>query len=442
MLGQNVAFRLDGDPGFIHDRPAARAALLAEAARNDAVSSGVCLITGKSGPLARIHPSIRGVAGAQSTGSQLVSYNLDAFNSYGKVQGSNAPVSECTAFAYATALNALLAASDGTDPQTGRPRYRNRISLGGDTVVFWAESAPGEELVKSLLAPTEQTETVKVPKVLEDIRGRRQPIRTASDVTDRARVYVLGLSPNAGRLSVRFWVDTELGEFTNCLAAHWSDLRLDPAPKCGQPAAWALLRELSPQRNIENVPANLVGDLMRAILTGAPYPASLLTHAIMRLRADHQVTWHRAALIKAVIIRSTRYRERVAHTEWKDPLVSLDRQEPNAGYRLGRLVAVLAAAQYAAIGQVNTGVKDAFFRVAFATPSHVFPFLLRRVQDYVATARRRGWEARAARLDRETSEILNKFADKGPLPAMLSLEDQGRFVIGFYHQDAEFRVPQ
>jgi CRISPR-associated protein Csd1 len=452
MLDQNVTFRLHGEPGFIHDRPTARAALMAEAdAAAGSGDVGMCLVTGAMAPIARLHPSIKGVPGAQSSGAALVSFNLDAFNSYGKAQGSNGPVSEMATHAYATALNGLISAANGTDPKTGHPRYRNRVGLGNDTVVFWAETDEAEQIAEAffaLPARDEPPNTALVGKVLEDMQAGRLLRDAAPSVDPATRVYVLGLSPNAARLSVRFWVDQTLGDLATRFAEHWADLRLEPAPRIHLPPLWALLYELALQRKAENVPAHLAGELTRAILTGGRYPASLLTQALMRMRADGQVTPLRTALVKAVLTRRARHtcaetrRHDLAHPDWRDSLVSLDRQEPNAGYRLGRLFAVLDTAQYVGLGRVNAGVKDRSFGAAAATPGRVFPLLLRGAQNHLSAARKKGKQGRAIRLDREIAEILGGFAGAQPFPPTLSLEDQGRFVIGFYHQAAELRVPR
>jgi CRISPR-associated protein Csd1 len=252
MLDQNVAFRLEGDAAFIHDRPAARAALTAEAGARDAVPEAMCLVTGEMAPIARLHPSIKGVPGAQSSGAALVSFNLDSFTSYGKIQGANAPVSEATAFAYATALNALLIASR-TDAK-GRPVYPNRVMLGGITVLFWAEHDVAEKLVGAMLGNQddedmsgddlpvdEQTEAPKLRDMLNKMQDG-QPFQEAAPDMDRAsRVYVLGLSPNAARLSVRFWMDQSLADFTKHFQQHWADLELDPRPHPWSPPLWRLL---------------------------------------------------------------------------------------------------------------------------------------------------------------------------------------------------------
>lgn len=459
--GQNIAFRVSGERGFIHDRKAARDLLNAEMFRRKS-TKGMCLVTGAEAPIARLHPPIKGIGDKLAP---FVSFNEDAFTSYGKLQGANAPVSEAAAFAYATALNGLLAAS-GTNAK-GHPVYRNRVMLGETTVPFWVEHpddkllARAEALARVMMdgeeevvvddgtLPTdEMTETNKLRVVLHDLQ-QGKPLRDAAPEMHRdSRVYVLGLSPNAARISVRFWVGQSLGDFARHFQRHWEDLRLDPPPHPWPPPLWRLLLELAPQRKSENVPAHLSGETMRAILTGDRYPDSLLVQALMRVRADRAVTSRRTALIKAVLARRGRKaveeacRSDPCHQSWKDPLVSLDREETNAGYRLGRLFAVLDAAQYAGIGRVNSGVKDKFFGAASATPGHVFPLLLRSAQDHLASARKKGKEGRAIRLDREISEILGGIHASAAFPTTLSLEDQGRFVIGFYHQDADLRVPR
>lgn len=447
MLDQNVAFRLDGERGFIHERPAARTVFQNAAATGKSAADGTCLVTGRVGPIARLHPSIKGVPGAQSSGAALVSFNLDAFESYGKTQGFNAPVSEAAAFAYGTALNELIAANSGRDPR-GRIKWSNRIALGEDTVVFWAETDEAERLARGLIQPpddddetddAETTETDEVRKKLQALQDGKPLRQAAPDVDEGTRVYILGLSPNAARLSVRFWLDQSLGDLARHIQQHWSDLDLIPAPRGGKPALWALLYEIAPLRKIDDGLRHLAGETTRAILAGTPYPGSLLTQTLMRVRAEKvKTTPNRVALIKAVLARQARK----ADPPWKDNLVALDRNEPNIGYRLGRLFAVLDAAQYAGIGAVNATVKDKFFGAASATPRHIFPLLLRGVQDHLSTARKKGRGGRAFRLDGEIREILDGIAPADAFPATLTREDQGRFVVGFYHQDADLRTPR
>jgi CRISPR-associated protein Csd1 len=444
MLDQNICFRLDGALEYLHDRPAARAALEREAAAMTG-DSGLCLVTGGVGAVARLHPSIKGVAGAQSSGAALVSFNLDAFTSYGKSQGANAPVSEAATFAYTTALNDLLSRSDGVDKK-GRPRWRNRVTLGDSTVVFWADSLAGEKVVDELFSlPSEEADpaelargdsddTARVREIMHELEALR-PLNDVAPDLEHEQFYILGLSPNAARLSVRFWISGTLGDLAARFQEHWTDLNIEPAPRKRAPALWALLYELAAQGKAENVPAHLAGEMTRAILTGGRYPASLLTQVVIRVRADQDVTPLRAALAKACLTRNAR-----KNPTMEGAPVSLDRQEPNVGYRLGRLFAVFESAQYAGIGKVNASVKDKFLAAASATPARVFPMLLRGAETHLSTARKKGKEGRAGRLTKETQDILDGLNAREPFPRILSLEDQGRFFVGFYHQSTELRV--
>lgn len=447
LPGSNVAFRLDGEHGFIHDRSAAQEALLKEAAGTEAVP-GTCLVTGKISSIARLHPPIKNLGDKLAP---LISFNEDAFRSYGRQKGLNAPVSEETAFAYATALNELLAAKIGEGAK-GKVRWANRIGLGEDTVVFWADTSAAEAIVRDVFDPPpldDRTESAEVRTVLQQIEDGK-PIRDAAlGTAETTKVYILGLSPNAARLSVRFWRESTLGDFARRVQEHWLDMRVEPPARKSPPPVWALLYELAPLRKIDAGLRQLAGEWMRAIITGGNYPSSLLAQALMRVRAEHDAPALRVAIIKAVLTRRDRKaseemrRNNPEYPEWRDRWMSLNRDEPHAGYRLGRLFAVLEAAQYAGLGRrVNAGVRDKFFSSASATPRHVFPSLLRNAQDHLAAARKRKREGRANRLDAEIREILGGLSSPGLFPAILEPEDQGAFVVGFYHQDAELRVPR
>lgn len=451
MLDQNVAFRLDGDRRFLHDRPATGAALASEASARADGEAGLCLVTGAAAPIARLHPSIKGVPGAQSSGASLVSFNLDAFNSYGRTQGFNAPVSQTAAAAYGAALNDLLSAEIGKN-EKGRPRWANRIGLGEDTVVFWADTSAAEAVVRGAFdppAPDDRTETAEVRTVLQRIE-RGEPINDATlGTAATTKVYILGLSPNSARLSVRFWRESTLGDFARRFQEHWNDMHLEPPARQSQPPVWALLYELAPLRKIDDGLKQLAGEWLRAIVTGSDYPGSLLAQALMRVRAEHNAPALRVAIIKAVLTRRARKaweearRQDPMHPDWKDRWMALNRDEPHTGYRLGRLFAVLEAAQYAGLGRrVNASVRDKFFGSASATPRHIFPSLLRNAQDHLAAARKRKRDGRANRLDGEIREILGGLPSPGLFPAILEPEDQGAFVVGFYHQDADLRVPR
>jgi CRISPR-associated protein Csd1 len=448
IAGHNVAFRLDGESRFIHDREAARDRLIAEMSGREA-TMGMCLVTGNEAPIARLHPPIKGIGDKLAP---LVSFNEDSFTSYGKTQGDNAPVSEAAAFAYATALNALLTSS--RTGAKGRPVYPNRVTLGEITVPFWAEHGDAESLVRAMMAndeeapadddapPTnETTETTKLRDVLQKMQEGIPLGQAAPEMHPESKVYVLGLSPNAARLSVRFWVEQSLADFTQHFQQHWKDLTLDPQPHPWPPPLWRLLLELAPQRESKNIPPHLSGDVMRSILTGLPYPRTLLIQTITRIRADGDVNSLRVALAKAVITRVARRQHEALVRQisdappWKDTLVALDRDEINVGYRLGRLFALLDYAQYLSVGSVNAGIKEKFFASASSTPRRIFPSILRMYQNHLSDARKSPeTRDRANYTDSEIKQVMDGLEAHMPFPTTLSLDDQGRFIVGFYHQ--------
>ena len=425
MLGANVVFQLDSESHFVHDRQAAQRVWWEHLVEQQG-GQGLCLVTGQRAPIKRLHPKVKGVRGTQSSGASIVSFNLNAFESFGKDQGANAPVSERAAFAYTAALNTLLA------PDSGR-----RIQIADATTVFWAEAAAGKEQVRaaedlfSLLiadAPTDASEAAAVADKLRNIESGRPLAEVAPDVREDTRFHILGLAPNAARLSIRFWYEDTIGVIGERLRQHWRDLRLEPTPWRTPPAVWRLLRETGVQRKSENVPPTLAGALMRAILGGGRYPQSLLAAIVGRMRADGQINGLRVAICKACLARD--YRLEFAK---EDVPVSLDPDEINPAYRLGRLFAVYEGVQRAALGSVNATIKDRYFGAASATPASVFPLLVRNAAHHLASLRKNKGGL-AHRFEREIDTILGGLGTA--FPTSLRLEDQGRFALGYHHQRA------
>jgi CRISPR-associated protein Csd1 len=239
---------------------------------------------------------------------------------------------------------------------------------------------------------------------------------------------VLGLAPNAARLSVRYWLDDSFDVFARRLADHYRDLVIEPAPWGAKPPSVQrlLVKTTALQEKFDNIPPLLAGEVMRAVLSGTRYPRTLLTAAIIRLRAgdDPRTGWH-AAAIKACINRS----------EEENVPMALEPDNPSAAYQLGRLFAVLESAQYAALGRVNASISTRYYGSASATPARVFGPLLRGLRHHVADALKQG---RGGWIDGKVGEIIAKLPPN--LPPALRLEDQGRFAIGYYHERA-FRRP-
>ncbi len=429
LLDRNLVFRLEGDlnddgtPRYIHERPAARALIAGEEAEEG--ENSLCLVTGHPAPPARLHPMIRGVPGAQSSGAAIVTFNLDAFTSFDKEQGENAPVSEDAAFAYGAALNALLAKGSGRS-----------LRIGDTTVVFWAEVAEGrrattiEEMMMGALAPDEKAETGKLAALMQDIADGRA---SEPDLHPDTRVFILGLAPNAARLSVRFWRPGTLGDFARNITRFWKDLAQEPPAWKGPPAAWSLLYEVAAQRKAENIPPRLGGDLMQAVLAGTPYPRTLLAGVITRIRADHDVNARRTAIIAAVLRRNFK----------EDIPMSLDRDNPDPAYCLGRLFAAYAYAEHSYAKRSAT-LRDKYIAGASASPGGVFPLLMRGYENnrsalLKASDERRNYGIKA---DKAVAEIIELLDGTTNLPKALNLEGQGRFFIGFYHQwNAFFEKP-
>jgi len=410
VKGANLVFRLeDGSRSFVHDRPAVRAAWLDYRAGTAGERRGMCLVTGRDAPIARLHPSIKGVRDAQPSGASLVSFNQESFTSYGKEQSYNAPVGEPAAFAYTTALNHLL-----------RKGSKQRVQIGDATTVFWTEQpSKAEGLMGEFFDPTaDQGRLIDLRQTLESVRDGKMPIDDPEEFKNG--FYILGLAPNASRLSVRFWHQDTVGGMYTALLRHFDDLAIertwDNEPEF--PAMWRFLRETAAQGDLDNVNPALAGAFMRAILTGSPYPASLPAAVITRIRADQTVNSLRAAMLKAYLVRNIR----------KEVSVSLDTSSTDIGYRLGRLFAVLEKVQQEAIPGANTTIRDRYFGSASATPAVVFPQLLRLAQHHIDKAEY------GAVSDRRIEEILDTVQ---AFPKHLSLEEQGMFAIGYYQQRRE-----
>lgn len=406
-----LTFRLAGDNAPVPERPNVRA-LIAKRSSPDA--QGLCMVSGGRGAIARLHPAIKGVRGAQSSGANIVSFELRASRSYGKEQGQNAPVGEAVVFRYTTALNNLL----GRDS-------RQKLQVGDSTVVFWSERESGtaaEECFRDWFDPPSDDPdrgTESVRSLFEMKRGK--PLTG----DDQQRFFVLGLAPNAARIAIRFWHVSTVREMGEQMFRHSEDLAIARGPKDPEfPPMISLLRAIAAQGKVENVPPNLAGEWMRTILTGAPYPATLLQAAIRRAKAEQAIGHRRAALIKACL-------NRTATDDKEALLVALDPANTNPAYRLGRLFAVLERIQEEANPGLNATIRDRYYGAASSNPRTVFPILNRMKNHHLAKLENRG---RAANLERLVGEIAEALDSNDPFPASFTLADQGRFAIGYYHQ--------
>lgn len=429
MRDQNIVFALESERRrgvFIHDSAAAKAVWEKKlSAAGDRVPA-VCLVSGETRPAARLHPAIKGVRDAQSSGASIVSFNLDAFESYGHEQGANAPVSEEVAFAYTTALNTFLAKDSG-----------HRIQIGDASTAYWADAsnvetgAEAESLFGAFFNDfDEETEAKKIGAKLERIR-RGQPLRDVEPkLADDVRFCVLGLAPNAARLSIRFWLDDDFANIAANYQRFVADMAIEPPPRDPYPALWKYLQETAVLRKNDNIPPNLAGAWMRAILTGTPYPLTLLATVLMRIRADKDVNALRVGMLKAVLIRNFAMNEETP--------VALDLDNINKGYLLGRLFAAYEQAQSAALGpKVNATIKDKFYGAASAQPRKVFALLDKGSANHLSKVGKDKPGYRVV-LEKTIGAIMEQMSPgEDPFPASLSAQEQALFGLGYYHQRNE-----
>ncbi len=427
--GSNLTFMLQGDSGLVCQR-AVIAATLNKINGSSNRDSQTCLVTGELAEPIRLHTAIKGVWGAQSSGANIVSFNLDAFNSYHKTQGYNAPVSQKAASAYTAALNALLAKNS-----------RQRIQVGDASTVFWAaRKNPLEDMFAEFFGEKAKENSAQDN---ESIRALyKSPEKGTPPLQeDLMPFFVLGLSPNASRIAVRFWHAGTVGQVVKNIRQHFDDISI--VHRNYEPEHLSLFRLLvssALQADSKNIQPNLSGDFMKAILTGTPYPKSLLNALILRVKAEQSkkdqktgkslpnVTYPRASLIKAILVRDAR----IYRKQDKEFDMSLDTSNNNPGYRLGRLFATLERAQELASPNINSGIRDCFYGSASSTPVAAFPQLLKLKNHHISKLENKGT---AVYIEKQIGEIMDGLGD---FPSHLSLADQGRFAIGYYHQRQAF----
>lgn len=417
MKGGNLTF-------WYRDAPAAADPAVAAAWQRQYESGGedaedaLCLVTGQHTTLARLHPSIKGVAGAQVIGASLVSFNAPAFCSYEHEQGANAPTGEYAAFAYATALNALLADRD------------HICRVGDTTILFWAANA--EAVYQDFMMYSLFNDHYSEGDILSALHSLAKGESVDWDqarLDPATRFYVLGLAPNAARLSVRFFWQNNFGTLARNIARHYErlDIVRPSFDKFPTLPIWRLVQETvrrpAPGASPADPSLRLAGDLLLAVLNDALYPATLLDGVSLRIRAEHDVTRGKAAILKAYYLRNS------SDQNIKEVMtVELNEQSAYLPYVLGRLFAVLEAVQQSANPGINTTIKDRYFNSASATPASVFPLLLNLAQKHLAKLD----VGLATYYDKKITELNSRITCT--LPARMSLPEQSAFQIGYYHE--------
>lgn len=409
--GANLLFRVDGC--YPQKDVAIREAWQSyrESSNPDAVRMQ-CLVTGREDEITATHPAIKGVRDAQSSGAALVSFNAPAFCSYGREQNFNAPVGKYAAFAYTAALNHLLA-------------DRNNVQLIGDTtVVCWAEGA--DPAYQSFA----MTAFFGAESGLSD-NDLRAALKRLADglpcddlgIDPERPFYILGLAPNAARLSVRFFLRDSFGRLMKNVNDHYERLKIINARYEVVPL-WALLRETVNLNSRDKSPSPaMAGAVARAIFSGGPYPASLLEAVMLRIRAERNITWGRAAIIKAYYLKNP-------HEDCpKEVLtVSLNEASTDTAYTLGRLFSVYEAVQQTANPGINATIKDKYFNSAAAMPASIFPILNNLCQKHL---RKLDGRLRVY-YDKQIMELKGRLGES--YPPRMTLAQQGSFDLGYYHQ--------
>jgi len=416
LTGANMTFRYNG--AFLQDDPHIQEAWQGH---YDTIKDGVemvCLVTGKKGPVERIHPNVKGSGPSwQPMGNTLVGFNAPAFCSYGREQSYNAPTSKYAAFAYTCALNYLLADRD----HVGR--------IGDITVLFWAsggQRAYQSFSVASLFGTPTAYSASDLQKMTLDLCQGRPVLFEETQLDPGTTFYILGLSPNAARLSVRFFLKNTFGGFVRNVQAHQERLEIvrPSFDKFETIPLWKLLDETVNQNSKDKSPTpGMAGETLRAILSDTPYPATLLNGVCLRIRADREITRGRAAVLKAYYLKNP-------HPDMpKEVLtVSLNPDSTNPPYTLGRLFSVLEAIQSSANPGINATIKDRYFNSASATPSRVFPTLINLAQKHLRKLDK-GW---SISYNKQMTELTDKLGEN--FPDRLSLPQQGAFQLGYYHQ--------
>lgn len=381
----------------------------------------VDVVTGEVVVPEETHPSIKNVQDAQPSGAALVSFNAEAFESFGRKQNLNAPMGKETAFAYTSALNSL----------TGDKDHRQHI--GDMTVVYFAEDAEPvyQDVMDLCFAGSDDRVTdAELHSILQNIAAGKQTDFAGKTLSPDDRFYLLGISPNASRLSVRCFRQSSFGDVISRIKQHYDDIAIvtDNRSKWVDIPLWALLREtVNPNANDKTPAPQMAGDTLRAVLTGGRYPETLYRRTLLRIRAEHDITRGKAAIVKGYLLRNTKHRKDYAYIK-EASTMALNETSNYTPYVLGRLFSTLEAVQSAANPGINTTIKDKYFNSACATPAAVFPILLKLANSHL----KKLGGGLAVNYSKQIGALVARL--ETAFPKTLSLEEQGAFILGYYHQ--------
>lgn len=384
-------------------------------------AKGICLVTGEQEEISRIHRGIKGVPGAQSSGAALVSFNAPSFESYGKEQSYNAPVGKYAEFAYTTALNYLL--SD----------RKYSLQIGDTMVVFWAESGKTdyqEAFLECMEPPVDNQEELK--GLFERIQEGKPIIIKGNELNPEQRFFILGLAPNAARLSVRFFYENSFGKILTNISEHYKRMEIIK-PKWEENqylGVQEMLFETVNKKSTDKKPiSNMATMTFRAILSGDRYPARLYSDTLIRIRAEQdekKLSWKRMSIIKTYLIHNYKWKE-------GENYMGLNEESNDIAYVLGRLFSVLESIQADANPGIQATIRDRYFNSACGTPASVFPVLIKLKNSHMKKIGREK-EGTKKYYEKLFADIMWKINEQEGFPKRLSLEAQGKFALGYYHQ--------
>ena len=418
MGASNLIFIIEGT--YAHEDAEIIAAWNDYRAFQSGEKQAVCMVTGQKAPIARLHPNIKGVRGAQSSGAALVSFNAPSFESYGHEQGMNAAISEYAAFAYTTALNMMLA------------DQRHYTQIGDMTVVFWAEDdlEDNTDFFDEFMNDKVEMEQKDLQELFASISSGNPVSFNDKLLQPSNKFYILGLSPNAARVSVRFFLANTFGYFLKNIAWFYQHLEIaKPSYDTKEILPlWQILQETA-NKNSKDKSATplLAGSVMRSFLSGSQLPFALFQNIILRVKADQdnpdkfisKVSRIKAAIIKAYLLRN----------EKRDITVGVDFERKNKAYILGRLFSVLENLQECANPGINSTIKDRYFNAACATPGIIFPVLMRLARSHMKKLSAQ--KGLVISFEKEITQLLGAIDE---IPTRLPLVEQGEFILGYYHQ--------
>lgn len=380
---------------------------------------GVCLVTGKDDHIAKLHPVIKGIRGAQAAGASLVSFNATAFDSYGKENGYNAPVSEYAVFAYTSALNKLVSDND------------HRVFSGDTTVVCWTED--GESAYQDVFAGIFNSDDEVKQKDLHDtivsivngneVKWEGIPLNPSNNF------YILGISPNSARLSVRFFIQNTFGKVMENLLKNQQRMEMvKPGfEKFNYIPLWRILGEtVNKKSRDKKCKPHLAGDVLNSIINDYNYPSTLYYGILGRISAEQNINWVKASVLKAYLLKNyeSTYKEEIT--------VDYNENSNNKAYLLGVLFSNLEEIQNTANPGIKSTIRDRYFTAASSTPSRVFPILIDLAQNHIKKIPNVGAKVNCQKM---LTETMSKLGDK--FPNRLKLDEKGMFQLGYYQRTQE-----